>query len=53
MTDHIEFKENEAEFRFRLEGVSYVVRTEVGEGPARVVVDQVGEPEEQPLEQSE
>lgn len=39
MTDLITFTDEE--FSFRLEGVAYHVHTEVGEGPTRVVVQEL------------
>lgn len=51
MTDLVTF--TDAEFSFRQNGVTYHVRTEVGEGLfSRVVVDQVGE-QEQAMEPEE
>lgn len=50
MTDRIEFSESEAEFGFRINGVSYHVRTEVGGGPARVLVTEKAEHEEPQME---
>lgn len=52
MTDLIEFT-NDDHFGFRLDGVRFDVHTEVGDGPARVVVRETSEHDEQPMEQSE
>lgn len=53
MTDRIEFSESEAEFGFRINGVQYHVRTEVGDGPARVVVSETSEHQETQMEPTE
>lgn len=50
MTTDIEFSEREAEFGFRIDGVHYHVRTEVGDGPARVVVSETSEHEDAAME---
>lgn len=50
MTSDVVFMDEQ--FSFRQGDIVYVVRTEVGEGPARVVVDQVGE-QEQAMEPEE
>lgn len=51
-TDHIEFRDEE--FSFRQDRVVFKVHTEVGDDkPTRVVVEEVREQEEQPIEGSE
>lgn len=39
MTDLIEFRDEE--FSFRLDGIAFHVHTEVGDGPTRVVVEEM------------
>lgn len=53
MASDIHFSEHEAEFSFKQNDVTYHVRTEVGDGPARVVVSELREHEELPMEKSE